>query len=122
MNDFLGDSRTDTAFVWYFLRYDFRGDLVVSSRVKRIKVRLEQGYIETLDARGNKIAVPNMVKVGERIPVHSLMYFGDKLPDQVTNLQQVVELEEIPDLEGEEVDRWVKLHKYGDTLPTTAVN
>lgn len=109
--DNLINERHSYAVLWMAAGFNDYGEVTVASPIE-IDVRIEEGLIETLDEKGNKIATPTLINVPIDIEVGSFMWLGrlDDLP-ATPDLLQVVEFEKIPDIERLHYDRNVKAMK-----------
>ncbi len=109
------------AVMWAKNSYDANGEVTIDAAVE-IDVRWETGNRESQDARGNTIAITSTAFVDRVIEVGSIMWLGAQrdVSDPPTNLRQVVDYDEIPDVKGRKFRRVVSLVKHSDELPTLA--
>jgi len=86
----------------------------------QINVRWEKERRESIDAKGNTIAIDSTVTVDQVIPIGSVMWLGElkDVADPPVDLEEVVGRGDIPDVKGRETRMVVTLRKLSDELPT----
>jgi len=106
------------AVLWSAGGVDDYGNPTVSAPVE-IPCRWLIGMRESLDAEGNIIGVSDTVIVDRAIPIGSILWKGrlKDLPSSPTDLKQVIEYRETPDVKGRKRRRMVLLSRYSDQLP-----
>jgi len=101
--------------------FDDEGQVTINAAVE-LDVRWEEGRKETLDPKGNVIAIDATVVVDRDIVVGSIMWEG-ALADVASppvDLYQVVTRSKVPNVKGRKFRRTVGLMRYSDSLPTIA--
>lgn len=117
------DLREQDAVLWPCIGYDSEGQARVSNKSIQLKVRWEEYRTESLDAKGNKIALDVMVVVDRVIPIGSVMWLGTKAQIPGTSLVPTSDLFEvkvrgdIPDIKNRNRRRTVGLMRLNDVLP-----
>ena len=113
------DYRTQKATYWAKAGDNDYGEPTVSAGIE-ISVRWEQSKEDGLGNQSNSIPYDASVVVDRVIAVGSIMWLGKllDLPTTTTDLFQVADYDEIPDIKGRKYRRVLKLLRYGDTLPT----
>lgn len=117
--------RKQDAVLWAYAGVDNHGDIKVSSTPVALKVRSEKLTRQVNDPVSEIQATDFTLVVDREIAKGSIIWFGklSDVPDDtnnLTDLKQVVEYDEIPDIKGRKFRREVTLIKYGDRLPQTA--
>lgn len=118
--------RHQKAVYWPSAGYDNYGKAYVTDASKvELDVRWEFRKGDILDARGNTIAYDATVVVDRVIANGSILWKGslDDLPDDTSNysdLWQVIEYSEIPDLKNRYYRRLVYLKRHSDRLPVSS--
>lgn len=111
------------AALWSANGVDREGEYKVDA-VVGIRTRWEIGRTEAKGILSSTIAFDELVIVDREIAVGSIMRKGDVelVPDPPTNLREVVDYIEVPDLKGRArfTRRYVKLIKHSNELPTLA--
>lgn len=113
--------RHQKAVLWAANGYDDYGQPEVDAAIE-ITVRWETGLREAIGPQGGPIAFDGLAVVDREIAVGSIMWLGAlaALPSPATDLKQVVDYTETPDIKARAIRRTVKLAKYSDTLPDLA--
>lgn len=113
--------RHQKAVLWEASGKDDYGEVTVDAAAE-ITVRWAERRREGVDPQGNTIAIDATAVVDREIAVGSIMWLGAlvDLPTPLTDLNQVVNYNSIPDIKGREFYRTVSLIKYGNTLPVLA--
>ena len=104
------------AVVWTITGRNRFGEYTVTTG-REISVRVEKALTESLDPQGNKVTYPMIMYVGETLTIGDLVWVGeaDDLPSPVTDVMQVVDYEEIPDIKGNNFVRSVTLQRDTET-------
>jgi hypothetical protein len=118
VNDNFSRHRHQKAVLWQANGFNELGETTVDTPVE-ISVRVEVGFVETLDARGNIIATLTQMNVDREITLGSLLWIGKKkdLPDPVPEVLEVIDYVEIPSVNGRKFDRWVKVMRHSNKDP-----
>lgn len=114
-------SRFQKAVLWAANGTDRNGEVKVDAAIE-IMVRWETKQGELLNPQGNTILFEEMAVVGRSILIGSIMWLG-ALADVATpptNLRQVIDFTETPDVKNRHQRRTVKMIKYSNELPTLA--
>lgn len=102
--------------------YDDYGEHKVGTAVE-INVRWESGQREALDPSGATIAADALVFVDRAIPIGSILWLGTlaayKALATKSNLMEVINYREIPDLKARHYRREVTVMRYSDELPAS---
>lgn len=117
--------RKQDAVLWAFAGVDNHGDIKVSATPVALKVRSEKETRESLDPNSTATATSFLLVVDQEIAEGGIIWFGAlaDVPDDtndLTDLKQVVDYSEIPDVKGRNFRREVRLIKFSDRLPQTA--
>jgi len=112
------------AVYWPYDSLDTYARKKVSATYVELDVRWLEGQVEVTDTNGDTITVDALVVVDREIAIGSVMWKGEEadLPDPLTGLtdiKEVVNYKETPDVKGIETRRVCHLMKYGDNLPET---
>lgn len=136
----------DDALLWEVVGYGADGQPVIESEPTAIKCRWEEEYKEVVDRKGNSVLSVAKVVVKEDIPVGSILFLGtlaDYMTTELglgqggvlqlsqggnllintagggkgTDLHQAVVKTKVADLKGRNNRRWLRLIRWGDTLP-----
>lgn len=116
------DELNQDAVLWPKASYDDYGERTIASTTgTAIKVRWEQGRSESKDAQGNTIAFDSEIAVDREIAIGSILWLGKlaDLPSPPTNLREVVDYLEIPDIKNRHKRRIVRVMKLSNELPST---
>ena len=112
-------ARRQKAVYWALHDWDRTGRPTVEEP-EELDVRWEKGLSQEVTPNVNPEIVESTVWVNQAIELGSVFWKGAliDLPDSPTNLREVVDYQEIPDVKGRIYERVVLLGKYMDTLPT----
>jgi len=107
------------AVLWVRGDYDTYGRYTVSSPIE-INVRWEEGQTQSSGAQDTVIAVSVTLFVDRVITPGSLVWKGKlkDLPASPTNIKEVENYDEVPDLKGRRFRRRVTCKRYEEQLPT----
>ena len=112
------------AVLWSFSNVDDYGNVVVNSPVE-IRVRWEGAAGQQLSPlTASEMDVATVVYVDQYIPLRSLLWFGRlrDVPSLVTELGEVKNYNDTPDIKGRSVLKTVSIIRYGNSLPTVLTN
>lgn len=117
--------RKQDAVLWAYSGVDNHGDTIVSATPVALKVRSEKSSSEVLNPNSTVVIANHTVFVDREIAEGSIIWFGklSDVPDDtndLTDLHQVIDYSETPDIKGRHFTREVLLMKYSDRLPQTA--
>lgn len=86
---------------WAYDRADRYGDPIFVPG-EEIAVRWEDTKSQAIDSQGNKINVDSTVYLKQTVAVNDLLWLGKlkDLPNQPTNVREVVSIESVPDIKG----------------------
>lgn len=136
----------DDALLWEVVGYGADGQVVVDEEPTAIKCRWEEEYQEVRDGKGNSIVSVAKVVVKQDVEVGSILFLGTLTEYETaelglgqggvlslsqggnllintagggkgTDLHQAVVKTKVPDLKGRNNRRWLRLIRFGDTLP-----
>lgn len=104
--------------LWQFAGRDRNGQITVSAP-RQIALRWEKGKRKALDDEAEVIASDATAFVNEQIPIHSIMREGKlaSVPTPPTDLFEVTDLREIPDIKGRKTQRTATLVRWKKPLP-----
>ena len=113
--------RTQKAVLWERSDYDDYGKYTVKTPVELV-VRWEDGQRQSSGAQDSVIAITGKVYVDRLIPIGSIFWKGalKDIPASPTNLKEVIDLQEVPDLKGRNTQRIAIVETYNNQLPTVA--
>lgn len=112
------------AVLWSFSNVDDYGNVVVNSPVE-IRVRWEGATGQQLiPLTASEMDVATTVYVDRYIPLRSLLWFGRlrDVPSPVTELGEVKNYNDTPDIKGRSVLKTVSIIRYGNSLPIVLTN
>lgn len=119
-----------TAVLWTKEGTDDYGQPLRSATGEEISVRWETGRRQGLDGQGSVVAHDASVVVDRLVGIGSLMWLGtfDDLPGTGTpnlrtpdsDVMEVVDYYETPDIKNRNIRRVVKLIRHSDTIPDSA--
>lgn len=106
------------AVLWAASGTDNYGEHTVNAATE-IAARWESGLAEAVGAQGAVIASSGTVVVDREIAVGSILWKGKlcDVPTPKTNLHQVIDYQETPDVKARNYRRVVTLARYSDELP-----
>ena len=117
--------RHQKAVYWAANGFDDYGEPKVDAAID-LNVRWENVDMETVDVKGNTIAIDAVVVIDRVIPVGSIFWEG-QLSDipgtsnvPAADFRQVVKFSSIPDIKGRNIRRLVYLRRLSDELPALA--
>jgi len=111
--------RHQTAVLWAANGTDNNGRRTVAAPVE-IKVRWEDGAIESILPDGDPVLLDANVVVAQEVPMGSIMRKGTlaSVPTPPTNLMEVNQRRYTPDLKDRKTRRVLMLIRFKDKLPT----
>ena len=108
-----------TAVLWELSSYDSKGEPTVSAP-EEISVRWE--YVSALILSDVDAPVPRNGEVwlDQAVTPGSILWKGclEDLPDPATDLYEVIQYDEVPDVKGRFVERIATVRRYRNSLPT----
>src|SRR5687768_9890959 len=118
MGRLTGRHRRQDAVLWAIAGKDKYVNPTVSAAIA-LKVRWIDKQTESLDADNQVVRSDVMVKTNRDIGIGSILWKG-KLPDvpsPPTDLYQVIQSRDVPNIKNRETRYTVFLIRFGDTLP-----
>ncbi len=114
-------SLNQKAVLYTLSRYDADGDVVLSNPVE-LSVRKELGSPLAINPIGATIEFDVALWVDQEITLGSVVWLGAlaDLPGVPTNLKEVVDYREMPDIKGRNFERIILLNAWNNTLPTVS--
>lgn len=111
-------SLNQKAVLWPVGEPDRSGRTQVGSR-SELSVRWEQGIRQVVSSDNQNITADAVVDVDRKVEIGGIIRLGalDSVPGNPDNLFRVIDYQEVPSINGLEVQRTILLTRWNDQLP-----